>query len=113
MPDGFHHIPDHFKTEEMFKKAVELDPSFLKLVTDHLKTQGICDTAVTDDPRTLLFVPDWFVTREGVAMCYDNSEYCDDHDDEDNFFKWCKGYKKRKAQKASIKEELLPITWHP
>ena len=32
-----------------------------------------------------------------------------DDDDEDHFFKWCDGYKKRKAQKASIKEELLPI----
>ena len=29
------------------------------------------------------------------------------------FFKWYDRYKKRKAQKASIKEELLPITWHP
>ena len=27
--------------------------------------------------------------------------------------KWYDGYKKRKAQKAKIKEELLPITWHP
>ena len=29
---------------------------------------------------------------------------------------WYDGYKKRKAQKAqkaSIKEELMPITWHP
>ena len=23
------------------------------------------------------------------------------------------GYQKRKAQKAKIKEELLPIAWHP
>ena len=71
-----------------------------------------------DGRHTLLFVSDWFVTREGVAMCYDNSEYCDDddddnEDDEDNFFKWYDWYKKRKAQKASIKEELLPISWHP
>ena len=29
-------------------------------------------------------------------MCYDNSEYCND-DDEDNFFKWYDDYKKRKA----------------
>ena len=25
---------------------------------------------------------------------------------------WYKDYKKRKAQKASVKEELLPIAWH-
>ena len=29
-----------------------------------------------------------------------------------NFFKWYDGYKKRKAQKASIKEDLMPIAWH-
>ena len=34
-------------------------------------------------------------------------------DDKDNFFEWYNSYKKWKAQKASIKEELLPITWHP
>ena len=64
-----------------------------------------------DESSSLQFVPDWFVTREGVAMWYDDSECCDD--DEDNFFKWYNGYKKRKAQKASIKEELVPIAWHP
>ena len=40
-------------------------------------------------------------------------EYCDDNDDEDNLFKCYDVYKKRKVQKASIKEELLPIAWHP
>ena len=44
-------------------------------------------------------------------MWYDNSEYCDD--DEDNFFKWFDAYKKRKAKKASMKEELLLIAGHP
>ena len=47
-----------------------------------------------------------------VTMCYDNIEYQDD-DDEDNFFKWYEGYKKRKIQKTSIKEELAPTAWHP
>ena len=27
--------------------------------------------------------------------------------------KWYKGYQKRKAQKAKIKEELLSTAWHP
>ena len=26
--------------------------------------------------------------------------------------KWYNGYKKRRAQKAKIKEELMPIAWH-
>ena len=77
-------------SQEMCIKAVEVDPSFLQLVPDHFKTQGICDRAVRDDPSSLQYVPDWFVTREGVAMWYDDSEYCDF----DNFFKWYNGYKK-------------------
>ena len=32
------------------------------------------------------------------------------HDDEP--IEWFKKYKKLKAQKASIKEELLPTAWH-
>ena len=51
------------------------------------------------------FVPDWFVTRGCLDMWY--------YDDEDSFLKWYDGYKKRKVQKASIKEELLPTAWHP
>ena len=52
-------------------------------------------------------------------MWSDDSEYCDDDDDDDDdddeekFFKWFDGYKKRKVQEASIKEELLLIAWHP
>ena len=38
---------------------------------------------------------------------------CDDYCDEVKFFEWFDGYQKRKAQKARIKEELLPIAWHP
>ena len=68
-------------------------------------------------PWHLKYVPDWFVTEQQLKLWYDynDNEYCDDDDDddEDNFFKWYEGYKKRKVQKASIKEELLPITWHP
>ena len=26
---------------------------------------------------------------------------------------WYDGYKRRKVQKAKIKEELIPIAWHP
>ena len=27
--------------------------------------------------------------------------------------KWYEGHQKRKAQKAKIKDELMPIAWHP
>ena len=39
---------------------------------------------------------------------HDNDDYYND----DELIKWYNGYKKRKAQKALIKEELMPITWH-
>ena len=100
----------------MCERTVENESYNLKFVPDHFKTQEMCEKAVRDDPSSLQYVPDWFVTRDMVYMWYDDSEYCDDDDDdddEDNFFKWYDGYKKRKAQKASIKEELMPIAWHP
>ena len=39
----------------------------------------------------------------------DDGGHCDSDDDEDKFFGWYNGYKKRKAQKAKIKKELLTI----
>ena len=60
------------------------------------------------------YAPDWFVTREWKDMWHDDYyKYCYDGDGEYKFFWWHEDYKKRKAQKASIKEELLPIAWHP
>ena len=50
---------------------------------------------------------------------YDNDDCeekfaVDNYDnDEGKFFKWYDSYRARKAQKASIKEGLLPIAWHP
>ena len=42
---------------------------------------------------------------------YDDGDYRDD--DDDKCFKWYDDYKKRKAQKAQIKKELMLIAWHP
>ena len=85
-------------------------------ILDCFKTRTVCDQAVKEDSFSFQFDPDWFVTREWMSMWYD--DYCDgDHwdndDDEDKFFVWYDGYKNRKAQKPNIKEELLPIAWHP
>ena len=77
----------------------------------------MCDKAVRDDSSSLQFVPDWFVTREGVDMWHD--DYYDDDgdhwddDNEDEFLEWYEVCKIRKAEKAKIKEEILPIAWHP
>ena len=37
MPKVFRCIPDHFKTQDMCKKAVEKDSDMLKYVSDHFK----------------------------------------------------------------------------
>ena len=118
MPKAFHLIPDCFKTQKTCIKAVEVDSSFLQLVSGYFKMQEICDKAVKDDSSSLQFVPDWFIRREWVDMWYDDyyddyGGHWDDDDDEDKSFELYDGYKKRKAQKVSIKEELLPIAWHP
>ena len=62
----------------------------------------MCDKVVKDDLSSLQFVPDWFVNHKPLDVWYD-----DDHDDD--IIKWSEGYKKRKFQKAKIKEELLPM----
>ena len=31
----------------------------------------------------------------------------------DELIDWYNGHKKRKAQKAKIKDDLIPIAWHP
>ena len=54
MPDAFHCIPDHFKTQEM------------------------CDKAIKEDSSSLEYVPDWSVTREWMWVWYD--DYYDDDD---------------------------------
>ena len=69
----------------------------------------MCDKAVKDDPSSLQFVPDWFVTQEQIDIWYDDDYWY--HDDE--LMEWYEGYKERKTQKAKIKEELIPIAWHP
>ena len=103
------HVPDHFKTQEMCDKAVEIDSFILWHVPDHLKTQDICDKAVKKVPWSLEFVPNCFVTQGQIKLWRDDDDYCND----DRFIEWYEDYKKRRAQKAPIKEELLPIAWRP
>ena len=83
------HVPDHFKTQEMCNKAVELDPSFLWFVTD------------------------WFVSQEQLRLWHDSDDWLIRWWYNNRLIKWYKGYQRRKAQKASIKEELVRVAWHP
>ena len=69
----------------------------------------MCDKAVEEDPGSPEYVPDWFVVQEQIDLWGDDDDYYDD----DGIIEWYEGHQKRKAQKAKIKEELLPIAWHP
>ena len=89
--------------------SIALDPWQLNDIPDYLKTQKMCDKAVKDDPSSLQFAPDWFVTQQQIDVWYDDDYWY--HDNE--IIEWYNGYQKRKAQKAKIKEELLPFAWHP
>ena len=65
--------------------------------------------AVKEYLQLLKYVPDWFVTHQQIKVQHDNDDCCNN----DELIEQYKGYQKRKAQKASIKEGLLPIAWHP
>ena len=60
------------------------------------------------------YVPDWFITHQKMlrVMKLTIGRRCMFPRNDDDLIKWYEGYKKRKAQKASIKEELIPIAWH-
>ena len=58
---------------------------------------------------SLKHISDWFVTQQQIKLWRDDNDYCND----DRLIKWYDRYKKRKAQKTSIKEELMLIAWYP
>ena len=69
----------------------------------------MCEKAVKKYLWLLKNVPDWFVTHQQIKIWHGDDGYCND----DDIIEWYEGYQKRKAQKAKINEELLPIAWHP
>ena len=105
----FFFIPDHLKAQEMCNKEVGIKPHFLVLVPDRLKIEEMCNKALCKHPWLLKYVPAWFVTQQQLKIWHDEDYYCND----DEIIKWYDGYKKRKAQKSKIKEELMPIACHP
>ena len=92
----------------MCNASVEVDQWQLGDVPDHLKTQEIHNKAVKDQLFSLRFVPGWFVTQQQIDVWYDDDYIYNDNE----MIEWYECYKKRKTQKASVKEELLPIAWH-
>ena len=104
-PWTLEHVSDQYKTQEMCNKVVQGDPWTLEHVPDQYETQELCNEALQRDPEVLEYVPDWFVTLQ--KMWYE------EFDDDDENIMWRDAYIKRKAQKAKIKEKLMPIAWHP
>ena len=102
-------VPDQYKTQEMRDKAVEKDLYLLEYVPDNFKTQSMCDKVVMEDLCLPEYVPDWFVRQEQIELWGDEDDYYDD----DKLIEWQEDYQNRKAQKARIKEELMPVAWHP
>ena len=99
-PEVLKYVPDQFVTQEMCNEAVQSEPWMFEYVPDQYKTQKMCNEAVQSEPWMLEYVPDWFVTLQ-------------DLDDHDVLITLRDAYIKRKAQKAKIKEELMPVVWHP
>ena len=108
-PATFVLVPDSFKGEQMCINALEVDSWERCDVPDYLKTQKIYDDVVRMDSYSLQFVSDWFVTLGLLKEWHNDDDYYND----DEPIEWYNGYKKRKVQKAKIKEETLLIAWHP
>ena len=56
-PIPMKHVPDHFKTQEMYEKSVEKDSWLLRHVSDRYKTQEIFEKAIEKDSLNLKYVP--------------------------------------------------------
>ena len=80
IPNAFHHIADHFKTQEMCEKAIEEDPWQLKDVLDCFKTQKMCNKAVRYYLFSLQFDPDWFVTQQQIDLWHDDDYVYNDNE---------------------------------
>ena len=103
VPWVLRYVPDQYKTQEMCNEAVQRVPWVLELVPDQIVTQEMCNEALEKNPWMLKHVPDQFVTQE----------MCDEAVKKSPCTLWYKRYEQRKAQKAKIKEELMPVAWHP
>ena len=121
-----------FKTEDMCDKAVDEYPYNLRYVPDCFNTQEMCVKAFNVNPYNFEYIPGRFKTQE---MCSDKFHFSDEVDDIPDWFitlemieivsrpccarcdfefdEWFNGYKERKAQKSQIRDELMPIAWHP
>ena len=76
------------------------------LLPNRFMTQVMCRGAVKKCPWTLINVPNWLVAPDML-------ENLDNYEDLNEFGEWYDDYKKHKAKKTQIKEELITKAWHP
>ena len=88
MPDAFHLIPDHFKTQGMCIKATEVNLWQLYHVPECFKTQELCNDAVKKEPSSLQYFPDWFMAQGQIKIWHNDDDYCND----DEVIEWYEGY---------------------
>ena len=74
----------------------------MQLVPDQYVKQEVSADAVRDEPFSLQYVPDWFLTQQQIKIWHDDDYYCN----YDKLIQWYDSCKKRKPQKAEIKDEL-------
>ena len=66
----FDSIPDHYKTQIMFVRAVSDDPSWIANCPNKYITQEMCDEALDDSLAVLKLIPDWFVTSKMIKELF-------------------------------------------
>ena len=124
-------VPDRLKTQDMCNRVVDGDSCVLKYVPDRLKTQDMCEEAVRESPWMLEYVPDEFKTqdmcnravREYPCMLkyvtdeFKTQDMCEEAIREDSELWEYAGvlfsYHHKRQFGRGIRDELLPIAWHP
>ena len=104
--------PGSSQMKNMCERAVDAHPWTLKFVPDHLDTKEMCDKEARRRRWLLEYVPDWFVTQDLIKIWHEHKDH-ESCDDKGETVEWYDGHQKHKAQKAKIKEQLMPIAWHP
>ena len=95
----FQYVPDMLKIKEICEFTVKRDTCISQYVPNKFKTRKMCESVVRENNDIIIYVPDWFVTAEMHEKCKDEE--------------WLRLYKQRKSHKVKVKEEHLPIAWHP
>ena len=65
----FHCIPDWYKGQKMCDKVFSEDPFMIKYCLNRCKTQ-MCDKVINEFLLSSKFVPDWFPINKMIKKCY-------------------------------------------